>query len=662
MGAHRDAIRESGGDQVTAIILVLLAGLFGMAADQGTALSGRVVDGTPENRPVRRAIVTVTGAPAPAGRSVVTDDEGRFSFVGLPAGSYTMQASRPAFLKNAFGATRPGRPGTPIALAAGQPVTDVVLQLPHGSAIEGVLRDIAGDPAPGMRVEAIRVVRGAQGERAERLGSAFTDDRGIYRIFGLPAGDYVLAATPATIVGGLGEIGAPTEAEVDAVLANLSRRTGGGTPSGPPPPTSPRPEASVPAPRRGFSTPATYFPGVVSSGEASRITIGVNEERLGADFGMKLSSAATISGNVVYGSGQPLPQVMVQIRTFGPELPVFGGSIASGPSVTLDRSAGTFRIANVPPGRYLIVARSIGAPGSPTTSIASGGALPAPGADGGPVLWAETEVQISGADMGGVTLTLQPAPKFSGRISFETSTNQPGQASNVRVQLEPVAVPGQPTNGLTAPLVAQTRTDGSFEFSAVIPGAYRMTATAPASAAVWARSATVGSRDLLDDLIAVRADNISGVTLRMSDRRPSIAGALSTPAGRPASGYFVVAFPSDRSLWRSPSRRIISTRPATNGAFELRDLPPGDYRLAVLTDLEPSDLEDASFLETLVGASVSVSIGEGERKTQNLRIGGTGPAGPTGPAGLTGPTGTQAASRPTAPQDPRLVGPEVTLA
>jgi hypothetical protein len=51
-------------------------------------------------------------------------------------------------------------------------------------------------------------------------------------------------------------------------------------------------------------------------------------------------------------------------------------------------------------------------------------------------------------------------------------------------------------------------------------------------------------------------------------------------------------------------------------------LPPGEYRLAVLTDLEPSELADPAFLDTLASAAVTVVLGEGERKTQHLRIGG----------------------------------------
>ena len=583
-------------------------------------LAGRVIDAATDARPVRRAIVTVSGVTIPAGRSAVTDDEGRFGFSGLEPGDYTVKAVRPAYLANAFGATRPGRAGIPVTLVAGQQVTDVTVVMPRGSAIEGVLRDIAGDTAPGMRVEAIRLFRNALGERGERAGVAFTDDRGIYRIFGLPQGDYVLVATPATVVGGLGEIGAPTEAEVDAIFARLQRGGAAAAPAAnpalPSKPTEPPAAAST---RRGYSTPATYYPGVISSADAVRLTLGPGDERTGVDFGMKLGSAATVSGTLV-SQMQPLPSLTVQIRPFGPELPVFGGSISAAPSVTHNRGDGTFRIANVPPGRYRIVARSIGAPGAPAGTIASGGALPPPGADGGPVLWAETDIQVTGDDLAGVTLTLHSAPRFAGRLAVGAASSKPPLPASTRIQLEPVTPPHEPSNGLTAALTAPVRPDGTFEFAAVIPGAYRMTVmTAPGW---WARSADWASRDLLDELIQVRSDSITGVSVTLSDRRPAITGTLSTPAGRPASGYFVVAFPAERTSWRWPSRRIVSTRPATNGVFELQDLAPGEYRLVVLTDLEQADLGDPSFLEALLPAALTVVVAEGERKTQHLRIGG----------------------------------------
>lgn len=54
--------------------------------------------------------------------------------------------------------------------------------------------------------------------------------------------------------------------------------------------------------------------------------------------------------------------------------------------------------------------------------------------------------------------------------------------------------------------------------------------------------------------------------------------------------------------------------------FVVRDLPAGDYLIAALTDLEPSDLVDLSFLERLAAGAVPVHLDEGERKIQDLRI------------------------------------------
>jgi hypothetical protein len=66
---------------------------------------------------------------------------------------------------------------------------------------------------------------------------------------------------------------------------------------------------------------------------------------------------------------------------------------------------------------------------------------------------------------------------------------------------------------------------------------------------------------------------------------------------------------------------VQSTRPATDGQFAVRDLPAGDYYIAALTDVAPEDLGDATFLAGLVSSAVKVTLAEGEKKTQDLRIG-----------------------------------------
>ena len=83
------------------------------------AIIGQVLSDETTPHPIRRAVVTVTGD-LPAARSAITDDEGRFTFKNLPAGRFTINATKTAYLPASYGALRPGRLGTPLQIAQGQ--------------------------------------------------------------------------------------------------------------------------------------------------------------------------------------------------------------------------------------------------------------------------------------------------------------------------------------------------------------------------------------------------------------------------------------------------------------------------------------------------------------------------------------------------------------
>ena len=51
-------------------------------------------------------------------------------------------------------------------------------------------------------------------------------------------------------------------------------------------------------------------------------------------------------------------------------------------------------------------------------------------------------------------------------------------------------------------------------------------------------------------------------------------------------------------------------------------MPPGEYFVAALTDLESGEWNDAAFLEQLVKTSATVNLKEGETTRQDLQIGG----------------------------------------
>ena len=90
-----------------------------------------------------------------------------------------------------FGQTRAFEQGTPLQLQADETLTGIDLQLPRGGVLTGRVLDRYGQPAVGAVVSAQRyqfamgrwdLVRSGSGDR--------TDDRGVYRLYGLPPGDY----------------------------------------------------------------------------------------------------------------------------------------------------------------------------------------------------------------------------------------------------------------------------------------------------------------------------------------------------------------------------------------------------------------------------------------------------------------------------------------
>src|SRR5215212_2093126 len=77
---------------------------------KGTAIiRGKILNG--EGRPLRRVQLRVTGEALSDSRTASTNGLGQFEIGELPAGRYTLNATRAGYLNMTFGQTRPGEPG-----------------------------------------------------------------------------------------------------------------------------------------------------------------------------------------------------------------------------------------------------------------------------------------------------------------------------------------------------------------------------------------------------------------------------------------------------------------------------------------------------------------------------------------------------------------------
>ena len=237
----------------------------------GTAeIAGIVVSAEANPQPMRRAVVTLSGG-IPNPRSVLTDDAGRFMFGRLPSGTYTVTARKAAYIAASYGARRPGRAGVAVVLADGQRA-NLRVSMYRGAAITGHLRDASGSPVGGVDIRAIdaRTLLTMPDSSPPEL--ATTDDRGVFRIYGLLPGDYFIVALPPQI--GRGEIVAPSASMVDAALAILAGRTSMSPSVAPAPPPRLSPVGFAPI----------YYPGTPNHLDAARVHVDIGQERAGVSF------------------------------------------------------------------------------------------------------------------------------------------------------------------------------------------------------------------------------------------------------------------------------------------------------------------------------------------------------------------------------------------
>lgn len=610
----------------------------GQATPTGTAVvSGVVVSDEATPQPIRRAQVTLTGSDQPVFKTTFTDATGRFAVTDLPAGRYSLAATKGGFVRAAYGAKRHDRPGTPVNLANGQQMTGLTLRMSRGGVIAGTIMDETGMPAVGAQVRVLQY-RVQQGERVlvpATGGNPFgevTDDRGAYRMYGLPPGEYLVSATPRN--SNVGEIRASTEAEIRAALAALQQPPTPAPPAGQPLPP-PREPVTV-----GFAP--VYFPGATSVSSAASVTLASGEERGGVDFSLQLVRTAKIEGTVIVPAGFSPQNVQLTMAATGAQAApgVLGSTFLNRVTPAAD---GKFSYAAVPPGQYTINARlSANAP----VGRAGGGAQPevfefvmasgggqtittGPASRGGTAYWATAEVTADGTTQSNVTLALQPGMTVSGRLEFKgTRLAAPTDLTRVRVSLSP-APSATGFNVMTALPGAQIDASGRFTITGVTPGRYLVSGSAPAPAGGgpglnWTlKSAIIKGRDVLDYPLEIAPnDELADAVLTFTDATQNVSGVLQDASGRPAPDYTIIVFAADKRYWTPQARRIRSTRPGTDGRFNVTNLPPGDYRIAAVVDIAQGEANDPAFLEQLVPASYAFTLAEGERKVQDLRIAG----------------------------------------
>lgn len=578
----------------------------------GTAeLAGTVVEDGPEAKPIRRVIVTIalTAASGPTPQRVIaTDDNGRFRFANLPAGTYAApRAGKPGYVSAAYGEKRTGGIGTPITLAEGQRLA-IAMKMARGAVITGTIRD-QGRPVSQTQVQAtpVRVVNG------ERLpttsigqNSATTDDQGTFRIYGLAPGSYAIVATPRLLTSQ--DVRPITEQELQWAQQQIQGRSAGGmTPS----------SAAPPKPAQAIAYAPVYYPGTTHAASAALVTLSAGQERAAIDFEAQYVSTARVEGTVRDLDGQPVRSGQISLIPKLEDAGLLGSSFFFIDTVLMMRPTitdGKFSLAGVRPGSYTVTVQTGGLQGG------RGGPAPAE------ALWGRAEIEVAGEDLSGIEIRLERGMDLTGRVVFESQA-LPVPADLSTVTVRPSAAPSAAMTVSVNIPNGQVEKDGTFILKGMSPGRYLLSGSAPSGkpGATWLlKSARVGDMDAADAAFEVRpGQNLSDVVLTFTDKVAEVSGTLRDEKGAPTPALSIMLFSTDRSQWHQRSRRLRSpVRAATDGTFKFTNLLAGEYYIAALSDFEPQDIYRADFLEQVAAAAMKVTVADGEKKVQDLKIAG----------------------------------------
>lgn len=517
------------------------------SGDGSREITGRVLNH--DGQPLAGGRVVIYKIDGGHHRDTLTNDTGAFRFDDLSYGVYIVFTQGAEDGEQVEKYHRPG--------------DFVTLQVKRGGVITGTVTDSTGEPVIAARVQ-IRRVRDASGRRtrASRFGTwqteRSTDDRGVYRFWGLPPGSYLVRA------GGR-----------DAFNRNRFSDVIG---------------EDVP----------TFHPSAATPEAATEVRVDDGVEATGIDIRHRGESGHTISGHIsglganrlgVPGGSREEGFMVALLLTATGELAGQGGIQAAAGS-------NSFSFENVADGEYDLSAHHI--------VVSDRNAMSADIAAASP----PRRVIVKSKDVTGVEIKLLPLGSIEGRVVLDAERKRPCQSERITRVDETVIVAGRedadrpvpnltafPTGARGVPVVPDQK--GDFAIRSLQPARYRLEArltehlyirsiSLPGAAKPGRKS---GLADAGRDGIAVKSgERVTGLTITLQEGAASVRGRVVMVQDKATlpSRLRVHLVPAEQ-LQRDDVLRFAEAAVESDGSFVLTNIAPGRYWLLARA---PDDLRD----------------------------------------------------------------------
>jgi protocatechuate 3,4-dioxygenase beta subunit len=582
-------------------------------------LSGRVIDAATQS-PVAGVVVTLLMRPAPGAPPVQSTGQyggvalapvhvlvgptGHFTFSSLRAGTYELVAAKRGYVSGAIGKLRPDGPGQSLALVEQARHADITLRVWKHASIAGTVIDEAGEPVVGVTAQALRRESIGGEPRFVIAASGSTDDRGVYRIGALLAGEY-LVSVPSTVRS------VPRET-AEASAAAMMRADDPRLRSAMAPPgtsvsqrvgdvvihtplwavVNPEPGADG---RLSVYTTA-FLPAPPGGADTSLIVVRAGETKTVAAVQLRPVSTVRIAGRITVPGG-PAAQASIALVPDYADGIAYEGAFET--ARTTADAAGRFTFPGVAPGTYRLTALKADAPSNAS-------------------FWAAETIAVGATDMS-LDIALKDGLSVAGSFVFEGKSPPP--SSEV---LQNFAIVLRADGRQITEFAPRTRPGpgGSFVVPGLAGGRY-VIQTSSLSRPWSLKSVTYRGQEVIDVPIEV-ADSISDVVVTFTDQPAAVQGVVRR-GDAPDAQAFVMLFPEDSRRWTNAGRtplRMRGARATATGSYHFAAIPPGDYLIAAVHDADASDWQNPRMLAAAARQAVRVRIVAGATVTQDLRRAG----------------------------------------
>jgi hypothetical protein len=548
--------------------------------------------------------------------SAITDSEGYFQMKNVRAGTYYALVNAPgvvsplAFFDFSAADNRNSEKaafekafaGFEKIFVDGITSIDIQVSAQRGGAIGGRITYDDGDAAIGVRVEILRkiddrftaVIPNLSAMFSMRMSGVFqTDDRGVYRFAGLPAGEYIVKVTESASHS---ELSQRTYYDpFDGILNNASFLT-------------------------------LYYPDVFDSKSAQLINVAAGQEISEINLTIPSRNLYKLEGKVVAAKDKSTVKARITINRESDDTFSMFSNASKREQAAMTDEDGNWKFKELPKGTYKIVVEPVESENAYQNylgnySYANTNAANADNAPPKPKLAKKAlEMTIEDKDLSEIIVELGYGATISGTATVERSQEMPKVLSIQAInESDKLNVSDTISNYYSEYTPRPANVERDFKLENVTAGKNRFFVNTTEED-FYVKSATMGGVDLLAGTFEVKeGEFLRNVQIVLSKDVGILKGAVSDDAKEPVKGASFTLVPVD-SARRRNSGFYRTVRSDKEGKFETK-LAPGEYAIVIFDERAAAKNQDEFFkwLDTAIKDAQKVKIEAGQTETVAIK-------------------------------------------